>query len=294
VRVTPTTVEPRTEELRWLLETRFSRPKEPPRASSGGGLGDDDEELLARAHAATNGAAFDRLWHGDCSGYPSQSEADLALCGMLAAWTRGDAARVDRLFRASGLMRPKWDERRGERTYGARTIEYALAGRSESYAGRENGSQSQTTTTVPRRLTDDGNAYRLVDRHGDDLRYVPGIGWHAWDGTRWLQDSSGAALRRARDLARLLHAEADGKQDEELQKALKRHAKASSSRRGLEAMLWIARSDERVLVEAAALDADPLLLNAPNGTIDLRTGAGEAMRSAGNSGGKARTRAARR
>ena len=37
-------------------------------------------------------------------------------------------------------------------------------------------------------------------------------------------------------------------------------------------MLAIARSDRRVIVDVAELDADPFLLNAPNGTIDLRTG----------------------
>ena len=63
------------------------------------------------------------------SGYPSQSEADLALCNLLAYWTGSDRERVDRLFRQSGLWRPKWDERRGEQTYGEQTIATAIAGR---------------------------------------------------------------------------------------------------------------------------------------------------------------------
>jgi hypothetical protein len=37
-----------------------------------------------------------------------------------------DAAVIDRQFRRSGLMRPKWDERHGDRTYGERTIARAL------------------------------------------------------------------------------------------------------------------------------------------------------------------------
>ena len=49
--------------------------------------------------AARNGADFDRLWHGDTAGYPSHSEADLALCYMLAFWTGRDPGRIDRLFR---------------------------------------------------------------------------------------------------------------------------------------------------------------------------------------------------
>ena len=88
-----------------------------------------DEELLERARRARNGPGFDRLYGGDTGGYPSHSEVDLALAGALAFWTGPDPGRIDRLFRASGLMRPKWNDRRGDSTYGAQTIETALAGR---------------------------------------------------------------------------------------------------------------------------------------------------------------------
>jgi hypothetical protein len=88
----------------------------------------DDDELIRRACGAENGEKFSRLWDGDVSGYPSPSEADLALCGMLAFWTGGDAERIDRLFRRSGLLRGKWDERHGAETYGAMTIAKALGG----------------------------------------------------------------------------------------------------------------------------------------------------------------------
>ena len=92
-------------------------------------LDPDDRVLLARAHAARNGAKFAALYAGDPSGYGSRSEADLALCNLLAFWTGRDAARIDRLFRRSGLMSPKWDERRGERTYGERTVATGMVGR---------------------------------------------------------------------------------------------------------------------------------------------------------------------
>jgi hypothetical protein len=41
---------------------------------------------------------------------------------------------MNRLFRQSALMRPKWDERRGERTYGERTIERAISQCRDSYS----------------------------------------------------------------------------------------------------------------------------------------------------------------
>ena len=86
-----------------------------------------DEELLARMGEANNGQRFERLWRGEWRGeYPSQSEADLALCSILAFWTGRDAERMDQLFRRSGLFRPKWDEHRGSRTYGETTIATAI------------------------------------------------------------------------------------------------------------------------------------------------------------------------
>jgi hypothetical protein len=88
----------------------------------------DDAGLLSRADAARNGPKFRRLWGGDWSAYATHSEADLALCGLLAFWTGGDPYRMDRLFRQGGLMRPKWDERRGADTYGERTIRRAVQG----------------------------------------------------------------------------------------------------------------------------------------------------------------------
>jgi putative DNA primase/helicase len=87
----------------------------------------NDAALLAYARAARNGHKFAALYAGDTSAYRSPSEADLALCNLLTFWTGGDAVRIDALFRGSGLMRGKWDERRGTQTYGERTIALALA-----------------------------------------------------------------------------------------------------------------------------------------------------------------------
>jgi putative DNA primase/helicase len=242
----------------------------------------DDQELIDRAMSARNGADFTRLWNGDSQGYPSRSEADLALCNMLSFWTGRDAGRIDSLFRASGLMREKWERD----DYRTRTIDAAISATTDVYTPAATGAPSPlgasastatASTSKSRTLTDDGNAYRLVDLHGHDLRYVPGAGWYAWDGSRWLQDSSGEPMRRARLLAERLREEAklrvsEHGKDDDFGKAMNQHAKASASARGLQAMLTIARSDRRVIVDVAELDADPLLLNTPNGTIDLRTG----------------------
>ena len=70
-----------------------------------------DNELLEKADSAKNGAHFSALWRGDwqSEGYPSQSEADAALLGMLRFWTDGDKTRSFALFSQSGLNREKWE-----------------------------------------------------------------------------------------------------------------------------------------------------------------------------------------
>jgi uncharacterized protein DUF3631/primase/DNA polymerase family protein len=97
----------------------------------------NDAALLDKARNARNGAAFAALYAGDTSGHNGDaSAADLALCDRLAWWCNGDAARMDRMFRQSGLMRAKWDERRGEQTYGQITLAKARAGCREGYSGK--------------------------------------------------------------------------------------------------------------------------------------------------------------
>jgi AAA domain len=66
------------------------------------------------------------LWKGDTSEHNGDhSAADLALCNLIAQHT-DSPAQVDRIFRQSGLMRDKWDEKRGSWTYGEMTIDRAL------------------------------------------------------------------------------------------------------------------------------------------------------------------------
>lgn len=110
-----------------------------------------DADLLLKARAATNGGAFWALWNGDYSSYGSQSEADLALLNHLAFWTGPDPSRLDNLFRASGLMREKWDRP----DYRDRSIDKALEGKTEFYSGESTSQRltgsapEQPVTVVP-------------------------------------------------------------------------------------------------------------------------------------------------
>jgi putative DNA primase/helicase len=125
---TPLTIRPRDAQL-CVVHRCFIAPPPPSQESAPASPAHvelDDRDLLTRAMRAKNGAKFARLWHGDTSAYASPSEADLALCAILAFWTGGNRDRIDRLFRQSALMRQKWDDRRGEQTIGSMTIARAL------------------------------------------------------------------------------------------------------------------------------------------------------------------------
>jgi putative DNA primase/helicase len=110
--------QPQLEQLYAQLERRLPKPD----PMVGGDTG-----LLQRARAAKNGLKFQALFdHGTMDDYPSASEAEMALCCLLAFWTRKDPERMDRLFRQGRLMREKWDEQHGDETYGRATIRKAI------------------------------------------------------------------------------------------------------------------------------------------------------------------------
>lgn len=99
----------------------------------------EDQQIIDKARSARNGSKFKALWSGNWeSSYGSQSEADSALMFMLAFYTK-DARQLDRLFRSSGLMRDKWDEKHGAKTYGQMTIDNALAKVSGQWQPKQRG-----------------------------------------------------------------------------------------------------------------------------------------------------------
>jgi len=128
--------------LAWVHEQYVAPPKKerkPRSKKKPSGKALTDEDILEKARAATGGEAFAALWDGNWQQeFPSQSEADLALCCKLAFWSGKNAEQMDRLFRQSGLMRPKWDIRHhaSGATYGKETISRAIEATEESYGAK--------------------------------------------------------------------------------------------------------------------------------------------------------------
>jgi putative DNA primase/helicase len=122
----PSTPRPVQEPLDALLAEWQPVPP-PPRAPLSGRVPHwRADTVIRRALEAANGDKLRAIWNGANGPFPSDSEADLGLCGLLAFWS-DDPAVLDACFRQSGRMRDKWDELHGAQTYGALTIAKALS-----------------------------------------------------------------------------------------------------------------------------------------------------------------------
>jgi putative DNA primase/helicase len=121
--------------------------------------------------------------------------------------------------------------------------------------------------------TDAGNAQRFADQHRLNAKYCwSWSSWLVWNGSRWAHDVSGAAERLAKETAASISREAKKSRDSTEREKVNEWALVSESAARLAAMLKIARSDLLFAVEPSDLDTHLLLLNCPNGTLDLRDG----------------------
>lgn len=236
------------------------------------------QERLDIARRSRQGERFSMLFdRGDWAnaGYSSQSEADMALCSMLAFWLDRKPELVDTAFRVSALYRPKWDEchftdRGGKETYGERTIATACAS-GETFGAGDRPSEAPAKEEYP--LTDTGNGMRFADRYGSDLRYDnTRKAWMLWDGSCWTLDTTQRARGMADRLVADMAIEARAEPLEERRKALERNAIRTAMTTGKEAMLKEAQHMGDIPAVTEDFDRDPWLLNCRNGVVDLRTG----------------------
>jgi putative DNA primase/helicase len=291
---TPATIEVRSAELA-ALHAQLFQP-----SVNGNGHGPhvprvddlDDAALIERARQARNGATFSALWNGDTSAHGGDdSAADLALCNLLAFWTNGDTSRIDRLFRQSGLMRAKWDSRRGAETYGDNTIGKAIAGIRDTYQPNSNrhravrngnGSVERCSERAPEdHLTESGAAERFARLHGDAVRHdYLRQRFLIWQGHRWMPDADAAVLRLALDFARAWQREAVEIPDLEKRTATIKLAMRLERRDAMNNMLAIAKALKPIADAGDAWDQSRYLLCTPSAVVDLETGGGRPGRPA--------------
>ncbi len=127
-------------------------------------------------------------------------------------------------------------------------------------------------SSIQEKLTDLGNAERLIRKYGDRFQYVPEFKkWLLWDGCRWVTDTPSGVKPLAFKTVRDMIEDARDLSDER-RTALIRHSLKSESRGAIEAMISLAEAIPGVPIQQSKLDLDHDLLNMINGTIDLKTG----------------------
>lgn len=247
----------------------------------------DDQEVVDKARNCRSGYLFNMLYQGNWQGlYNSQSEADLAFCNQLAFWTQKNEAQMDRIFRASGLMRKKWDEKRGGKSYGAITVSKACANCVDVYEPRqhEDGSNisfalfddGKVAAEEPKKqydMTDSGNARRLYDKFGHIIRYSYNRKkWLYWDGKMWRLDDSGEIKKLADVICDDIKKEAYMEQDEKTQADMLKWATKTASSKNKEAMIKECQHLDGIPASPDEFDAFPDYINCQNGIVNLRNG----------------------
>jgi putative DNA primase/helicase len=302
------TVTEQPDALDWLHAAYFQPQEKPkpaprkPKPTNANAADGGDGELLERALKAKNGPKLQALLAGDWEGqgFPSQSEADAALCSMLAFWTQ-DPAQIDRIFRSSGLFRDKWDKRHHAdgATYGQSTIDRALANVGATHAdhwqergggaslGHADGGDATPDLPTVSQCSHLANSHRIRRYYAGRIWYALGVGWIMWTGKFWRPDptNEGALAtgfvdglsRRIAQEAGIATRQATGEESQARREALMGQAAAlmrwavqTENERNIASGLRLAK--HALLIEYDTLNADPWLFNVQNGTVDLRTG----------------------
>jgi len=258
-----------------------------------------DDEVIERASSSKQGELFKSLYFlGDYEGrYNTHSDADLALVSILCFWCGRSEEQIDRIFRASKMMRPKWDEKRGKGTYGEITIRKAVTTCTEIYRPLEKSNASEDFNDLdedepllsykfinnsvsdfqpnsnPRYESfQDGNSLLFVDIFNPIIRFVKNRNcWYVFNGKTWQADNQEIILGIfARRFFRMLKNYANTlKNKDERIRFIKRVTKLDE-RKYRDLMIKDARSDARIHIDIADFDKNIFLLNCCNGTYDLK------------------------
>ncbi|MBE6825868.1 MAG: DNA primase [Ruminococcus sp.] len=268
--------------------TSSHAPDPPPTFTEGVGRhlisGDPPPQgIITKAMQSANGEKFAKLYGGDFSDFPSQSEADMAFCSMLAFWCGGDTELMDRIYRGSGLMRDKWDRRQSGSTYGKLTLKKAAAECTEFYTPkmqddyaisiRKNSETVKPGTSGKMYTFDDtGNAQRMHDAFGEDLRYsYVEKKWLYYKEGKWHYDNLGFHRRLADAVVTEMEQELELYSDDpDMEKAFRKHLKKSRSFTGKTNMLREAEHYAPIL--PSMLDKNKTIIGCKNGIVDLRSG----------------------
>ncbi len=226
------------------------------------------ESVMSKMEKSSKWDEIKSLMEGNIAAYSmDDSAADLALCNHLAYYTQRNTKLMDEIFRTSKLFRDKWDEDRGSQTYGQMTIDRACLD-TRTVDGDE----------TRHRYTEGGNANRLSDLHGRDLRFCGHMNtWFVWDGNKWAEDNTSLVYQMSRDVVHQLYAEAkqklagmqSGTGNAKNVAMVSKFAQTTDTARGLTNIVKLASTLPEMSVAPDDLDRKPMMLNTVGTTIDF-------------------------
>ena len=224
-----------------------------------------------------------QLWAGDWSmairpsgeiGYPSQSEADLALAGYIAracerfgiSDTALKNAVEDIFFRSELGHGNKWKNRND---YRVRTVAKAVKSLSQLNTDATPGN------VVLESFGDIRNAKFFAQcAVGHFLFVTTRNRWLHWNNEKWLVCEKDEYMTMAKRVCAKMHEAAlmVFQQDQEKGKLLLQDAKATHHMSRMNAMLKLTVSETEMAATDRELDSDAYLLGVANGVVDLRDG----------------------
>jgi len=228
-----------------------------------------DKSVMSKAMQSKQGEKFKALWNGHYTS--SQSEADQALCAILAFWCGGDMEQMDRVFRKSKMYRNKWerlDYRNGTLKKAVMlTKEFYKPLRTDAMLDFNDAANTRTKLNVARNSRyssgDIGFGRLYADIFKDVARYVPERKkWYIYEGKRWVADiGSLMAMELCKDLADAMVIYTASIKEEATRKYFLDVCKKWSQR----------HFREIYPVALESFDKNRYLLNCNNGTLELDT-----------------------
>lgn len=246
-------------------------------------------DIIKAAATSRSGERFQRLYRGEWEGlYSSQSEADMSFANDLAFWTAKDFGKMDEIFRSSGLMRDKYDEKHGKATYGVGLLNKAIADTSRTYQPKEQ-QKDDFYLSIPGvnqsrqkkrdkfySYDDTGNAERFYDKFYKIAKYdTINRRFMYFDGQVWNEDKKYTVAKLFNRIVEELPKEplhiVPGEEDEKAAKEARgKFIKRSRQNAGKTSAL----NEIKKLIPATPDEFDTELntVNTPSGYVDLSNG----------------------
>lgn len=246
-------------------------------------------DIIKAAATSRSGERFQRLYRGEWEGlYSSQSEADMSFANDLAFWTAKDFGKMDEIFRSSGLMRDKYDEKHGKTTYGVGLLNKAIADTSRTYQPKEQ-QKDDFYLSIPGvnqsrqkkrdkfySYDDTGNAERFYDKFYKIAKYdTINRRFMYFDGQVWNEDKKYTVAKLFNRIVEELPKEplhiVPGEEDEKAAKEARgKFIKRSRQNAGKTSAL----NEIKKMIPATPDEFDTELntVNTPSGYVDLSNG----------------------